>query len=67
MDVDVLHMVKSYLKYHEYDGLYRPGECGCILNDLAPCGEIQRDCIAGYKQPCVCGNGCDWDVGPKAT
>lgn len=38
-----------------FDGLYYPGECACLLSDLAPCGETQEggdyinDCEGGYK------------------
>ena len=49
MGVKVVDMVKSHLESNGYDGLYSD-ECGCELSDLAPCGEIQGDCRAGYKR-----------------
>ncbi len=49
MNVKVVDMVKMHLKANGFDGLYSD-ECGCELSDLAPCGEIQGDCRAGYKR-----------------
>ena len=65
---DVLEMVTYYLKAQGYDGLfnteYEP--CGCDLEDLVPCGEIQATCIAGYKHiGCTCGEGCDFHINSK--
>jgi len=49
----VLEMVKAALIGGGYDGLVASaGECACIVTDLAPCGEIQDSCIAGYLAPC---------------
>jgi|Deesub1362A_J573_1020465.scaffolds.fasta_scaffold00107_58 hypothetical protein len=49
----VKEILKSWLKEHGYDGLFNEwGECGCELNDLAPCGEIDPECKAGYKAVC---------------
>lgn len=38
-----------------YSGLFYPGECACVVDDLAPCGECQQDddeyindCEPGY-------------------
>jgi len=45
--MDVLDIVKQWLKSHGYDGLYND-ECGCTLKEFAPCGEICGDCRAGY-------------------
>lgn len=45
--------VKAKLKEGGYSGLYVPGECGCTLDDLAPCGECQRENDEDYI------NGCD--------
>ena len=47
--MEVIKIVYIYLKDNKYDGLYNPGLCACELGDLAPCGEIQGNCIAGYK------------------
>lgn len=61
----VQDMVEEYLASHGYDGLYSPGNCCCEAGDIAPCGQVEYDCIAGYKQPCDCGDGCDFHVGPR--
>lgn len=50
-----LEEVREKLKANGYSGLYYPGECGCGIDDLAPCGECQEggeyvnDCKPGYK------------------
>ena len=62
-------IVRLYLVSNGLDGLYsKDGECACEHTDLAPCGEMQQDCIAGHKVPCPpdCGEH-DWHIngGPK--
>jgi hypothetical protein len=55
--MEILIQVKCRLEAEGYDGLYCPGECGCTLEDLAPCGECNTEdgedwingCEAGYK------------------
>lgn len=45
-------IVKDYLiaNAKDYDGLSSDdGECGCSTSDLAPCGEMAMDCVAGYR------------------
>lgn len=39
----ILQEVRDRLKSGGFTGLYYPGECACTLDDLAPCGECQRD------------------------
>jgi len=46
---DVIELVESALTKKGFDGLYRDNECGCVIGDLAPCGEIGAHCEAGYK------------------
>ncbi len=68
----VLDMVAWYLEGWELDGLYSD-ECGCLLADLAPCGEMKHDCAAGVKVPChypegehtQCEEGCEWHIVPR--
>lgn len=44
-----LECISSYLKDHGYDGLYSD-ECGCLADDLAPCGNMSMSyCFAGYN------------------
>lgn len=57
MNTIILKEVKEKLEAGGYDGLYFPGECACTTDDLAPCGECQRDdddefingCAPGHK------------------
>ncbi len=64
MKIRVVDLVKQSLIARGYDGLYsEAGECACDTSDLAPCGEMQHDCIAGFKVPCPqdCGEH-DWHI-----
>lgn len=47
----VKEIVAEWLKEHGYDGLYYPDTCGCLLDDLMPCGESCDHCEPGYKLP----------------
>ena len=40
------------LKRNGYDGLFYPGECACLLDDLAPCDEDPLRCEPGVKRDC---------------
>lgn len=54
MSIDVMEMVRQHLVANGYEGLVNDDlECGCDLVDLAPCGEMKGDCLAGHciKQP----------------
>jgi len=55
----VQEMAEKYLKENGYDGLYCE-DCGCLVDDLAPCGEMMADCTAGYKHPAPKGEGDYW-------
>lgn len=50
-----IEAVHEKLRVKGFTGLYYPGECGCELSDLAPCGnckpggEYMNDCKPGYK------------------
>jgi hypothetical protein len=57
----VLTMVRDRLIDDGYDGLTNEEDCGCDLENLAPCSSIGEDCRAGYKVPCNCGE-CDWHI-----
>lgn len=62
--MDVLEIVRLYLIENEYDGLYNVGECACKHDELAPCGEMEQDCIPGYLTPCDCGEH-DWHIASR--
>jgi hypothetical protein len=47
---DVKSIVREYLKKNGYDGLYNEwGECGCVNEDLFPCGSDPIECKPGHK------------------
>ncbi len=55
MNATVREMVRAYLDGMGFDGLYSAdAECGCKLDDLAPCGEMSPECAAGYLHPVGC-------------
>ena len=57
-------IVRWFLKNMGYDGLYNEfGACACLVNDIAPCGEIQGTCQPGYLDDCHCGEH-DWHITP---
>lgn len=66
--MNVLDMVREFLEGHDFDGLANPDAgCACLLEDLAPCGEINGDdCIAGYRVPCSSGEH-DFDIVQAAS
>ena len=50
--MNVHEIVREWLCAHGYHGLcHIDAECGCELSDLAPCGEMGKDCQPGYKRP----------------
>ena len=51
-------IIEQFLRANKFDGLYNDN-CGCIVDDLCPCENIQDDCRAGYKSLCTCG---DWVI-----
>lgn len=61
--MNALDLLKAALRDRGFDGLFNEyGECACELNDLNPCGECYSHCIAGYKQPCDCGEDHDFHI-----
>ena len=44
--------MEHMLRAHELVGLFIPGRCACLLNNLMPCGEIRRECRPGYRLLC---------------
>lgn len=57
--------MKAWLIENGYDGLYCPGDCACEIAELAPCGELQQECMPGYKEPCDCGEH-RFHIGPES-
>lgn len=71
---DVRQIIKAWLEENGYDGLCNyitMDECECSTDDIAPCGEIQPDCQAGYHQyhtadsESECGGVCCHCIGPN--
>ncbi len=49
-DLDVPEMIGQYLRAHGYDGLVNTDqECGCSVDDLAPCGQFQTECFSAHR------------------
>ena len=59
----IYELIKGHLTANGFDGLYNDTDCGCQIDDLAPCAGIQSDCKPGYVA--IFPNG-GWGVGPKA-
>lgn len=55
MYVEVIDIIEEYLTTHGYVGLFYDGKysCACRKDELAPCGEIKRNCEAGIDIPCI--------------
>lgn len=55
--IDIRDDVKDKLTAQGFTGLYCSGECACHTDDIAPCGEVNREkgekylngCKPGYK------------------
>jgi len=56
---------EEWLRVHGYDGLYAD-DCGCLIDDLAPCGEGTGSCCPGYKQEGI-PEGYDFFIGPAKS
>lgn len=60
--MNVKLMVEEWLTAHKYDGLCNSDvPCGCLLGDLAPCGEINVDCRPGYREEVDADTACGCD------
>ena len=45
-----IEIIKQYLIDNDYDGLVSEhADCGCVTNDLQPCGMDFATCRPGYK------------------
>lgn len=61
--MDINEIINNYLKKNKFDGLYLPGECACLKDDL--CDNMQNDCEPGYKTDAPEDCPCDWHIGAK--
>jgi len=51
MEMNVIEILKKWLKDNGYDGLYNDEYddiCGCSLDDFVPCAGVNERCKAGY-------------------
>ena len=57
----VIEIVKEHLVANGFDGLVQvDAECGCLCDDLAPCGGDYSACEPGYRGVHEEGNADDW-------
>ena len=60
--MNVKEIVAGWLKANGYDGLCNTDiPCGCLLGDLAPCGEMHESCQAGFRRNISEHASCDCD------
>ncbi len=62
---EIIAIVTEYLEDNEYDGLFWPGECACLIGSLFPCDadQLPGECEPGYKKDgCNCGSGHKYHV-----
>jgi hypothetical protein len=58
----VIQIVKAHLVANGFDGLLNEdAECGCLVEDLRPCGDDCSDCRPGYKGADESGES-DWAI-----
>jgi len=61
-------ITKTWLKENGYDGLCDTDtECGCLVEDLMPCGEPSIHCEAGHQEPVPKDSGVDDIFKPDAS
>ena len=50
--MNVKEIVVKYLKENGYEGLFEPGECACLVDDLMPCeASSLLYCLPGILYP----------------
>lgn len=47
--LEVITIVRSYLREHGFTGLVNSDGCGCEIDDLVPCNSDFSQCRPGYK------------------
>jgi hypothetical protein len=47
--MDVMSIIEKYLRDNNFDGLCND-DCGCDVDDLAPCGGLVVDCKPAKKR-----------------
>ena len=66
MTIDVRQILAEVLRDLGYDGLCNSDmECGCTLDDLAPCDESPWGCVPGYlDREAAREHDCDYWISP---
>ena len=54
----VNQIIIDYLKTNSFEGLCND-DCGCGLEDLAPCDEMKPECTPAYKCKCAAEGKCE--------
>lgn len=54
-------IVRMWLIANGYDGICCPGECACVIDDLAPCDAMNLACVAGHREDCDGDEDCPLD------
>lgn len=52
--INVEEIVKKHLTDNGYDGLYHDSDCGCHVDNLAPCDVCCLECRPGVNDPEKC-------------
>jgi hypothetical protein len=66
--MDVAEILDEWLIAHRYDGLCsEDGQCGCLVGNLGPCGNIHSSCKAGVlgrsnPETCATDGTCPWHI-----
>lgn len=61
--IEVLDAVKTAIIDGGFDGLcHLDDECGCLVDDLAPCGNISEHCVLGYRGAPIAGSMGTWAI-----
>ncbi|GAH92514.1 unnamed protein product [marine sediment metagenome] len=63
-EIGVIQIIDKYLRKNGFDGLYND-ECGCELDDLAPCESMPNECKPGYKTKTPDGDEEEWIITPQ--
>ncbi len=47
--MNCIEIIIKHIADNNFDGLHNGNECGCELNNIAPCSESIMWCTPGYK------------------
>ena len=63
----VKEIIATWLKDNGFDGLFHDSDCGCLVEDLAPCCEDISHCEPGYRYTAPPDSEWEglWIIGPR--